>query len=73
MNLNWKDAFLPLPNSYTQVPTLREMKDYLAREKREARVKVDGLNEEENGLLNLQISLLNPERFICGECRFIST
>jgi hypothetical protein len=70
MGLRWRDAFLPLPDSHFPEPTLKELQEYACgwRGTGMGEVHIEDASEEENRLLNLQISLLRPNLYLCGEC-----
>lgn len=68
LRLEWTEAFLPLPDCSSSQPTLKDLMSHCGNDRIPEAVKIAYLSEEENRLVNLQISLLNPELFICGGC-----
>jgi hypothetical protein len=74
LGLRWREAFLPLPNSTSSEPTLKELKSYSRIWKNKGQVvSIEGASEEDSQLINLQVSLLDPALYLCGECSYRAT
>ena len=48
MGLRWRDAFLPLPDSRSLEPTLKELQEYARRWGNAGEVRMEDASEEEN-------------------------
>lgn len=70
MRVSWSDVFFPLPGCHKSTPTVKDMQNYLNKHGNSVPKlsKFADLSFEEADLINLQLSLLKPSVFICGEC-----